>query len=173
MRSFAALYLRSNDNGGGHFVYNIDTMQRCSVCRVVGINKKPIPMAENVIDTINKQAGEETHGIEFADINLKTTVNEYEARGYDSDSDFEDDNKSYETSDDFTVKGDNNLADGPDQIEEDQQHHFSVQEVNDINEDNSSNGDEGVGGNEMDETVSVHDNEEAEQEIEEEKPCRN
>ena len=77
-------------------------------------------MAENVIDTINKQAGEETNGIEFANINLKTTVNEYKASGYDSDSDFEDDDKSYETSDDSTVNGDTDLGDEPDQLEEDQ-----------------------------------------------------
>ena len=146
MRSFAALYLCPNDEGGGHFVYNIDTMQRCSACRVVGINKKPIPMPDNVIDTINKQASEETDGIEFADINLKTTVNDYQERGYDSDSDFEDDDKSYETSDDSTVDDDNDLGNEPDQLEEDQQQHFNVQEVNDVvNEDDSSNRDEGVG----------------------------
>ena len=53
-------------------------------------------------------------------------------------------------------------------MEEDQQQHFNVQEVNDINEDDSNNGDKGVRENELDETASVHDNEEAEQEIEEE-----
>ena len=168
MRSFAALYLRPNDEGGGHFVYNINTMQRCSACRVIGINKKPIPMPENVIDTINKHASEETNRIEFADINLKTTVNNYKERGYDSDSDFEDDDKSYETSDDSTVNGDTDLGDEPDQLEEDQQQHFNVQEVNDVDEDDSSNGDEGVGRNELDESASVHDNQEVEQEIEEE-----
>ena len=26
MRTFGALYLRPNDEGGGHFVYNINTM---------------------------------------------------------------------------------------------------------------------------------------------------
>ena len=35
MRTFATLYLRPNNEGVGHFVYNIDTMQRCSVCRVI------------------------------------------------------------------------------------------------------------------------------------------
>ena len=75
-------------------------------------------MPENVVGTINKQAGEETNGIEFADINLKTTVNDYKERGYDSDSEYEDDNKSYETSDDPTVNVDNNLGDGSDQMEE-------------------------------------------------------
>ena len=55
-----------------------------------------------------------------------TTVNDYKARGDDSESDFEDDGKSYETGDDSTVKGDNDLVDGPDQLEEDQQQHYSV-----------------------------------------------
>ena len=77
MRSFGALYLRPNDEGGRRFVYNINTMQRCSVGRVIGINKKPILMADNVIATINKQAKEEIEGIEFVDINLKTTVDNY------------------------------------------------------------------------------------------------
>ena len=145
MRTFAALDLRPNDEGGGHFVYNINTMQRSSACRIIGINKKPIPMDDNVIATINKQAREELQGIEFADINMKTTVNDYEDHGDDSDSDFEDDDKSYETSDDSTIKGDDDLSDGPDQMEEDQQQHFDVPEVNDIDEDDSSNGEEGVG----------------------------
>ena len=39
MRTFEVLYLQPNDEGGGHFVYNIDTMQRISACRVIGINK--------------------------------------------------------------------------------------------------------------------------------------
>ena len=110
MRSFAALYLRPNDEGGGHFVYNIDTMQRCSVGRVIGINKKPILITDIIIDTINKQAKEELKGIEYADINLKTTLDNYQG-GYDSDSDFEYKDKSYETIDDSTEKGDNDLDD--------------------------------------------------------------
>ena len=56
MRTFAALYLRPNDEGGGHFVSNINTMQRSSACRVVGLNKKPIPFDDLVIETINRQA---------------------------------------------------------------------------------------------------------------------
>ena len=139
MRGFTALYLRPNDEGGGHFVYNIDTMQRCSVGRVIGINKKPIPMNDNVIATINKQAKEEAEGIEFSDINLKTTVEDYQERGEDSDDDFEYDDKSYKTSDDSTVKGDNDIDDdcddeteqheddhnNADQQEDDQQQHFN------------------------------------------------
>ena len=154
LRSFASLYLRPNDEGGGHFVYNINTMQRCSVARVVGYNKKPIPMDDNVIATINKQAKEEDEGIQFSNINLMTTVNDYQERGYDSDSDFEDDDKSYETSNDSTINGDNDLDNEPepDQLEEDQEQHFNVQEVNDVdNKDHPNIGDEGVGINEVEE----------------------
>ena len=39
MRTFDALYLRPNDDGSGHFVYNINTMQRYLACRVIGVNK--------------------------------------------------------------------------------------------------------------------------------------
>ena len=56
MRTFNALYLRPNADGGGHFVYNIDTMQRNSACRVIGSNKKPIPMTDLIIKVINGQA---------------------------------------------------------------------------------------------------------------------
>ena len=58
--------------------------------------------------------------MEFGDINMATIVNSYEERGDDSDSDFEHDNKSYETSDDSTVAGDGDLSDEHDQVEEDQ-----------------------------------------------------
>ena len=169
MRSFAGLYLRPNDEGGGHFVYNIATMERCSVGRVIGINKKPIPMTDNVIDTINKQAKEELNGIEYADINLKTTLNDYQG-SYDSDSDseFEYDDKSYETSDNSTVKGDNDLDDDyddetdqhdddhddPSQQEKIQQQRFNVQ----VNDNTHSDREEGVGGNQHDDDSLVDTN---------------
>ena len=167
MRSFVVLYLPLNDDGDRYFVYNIETMQRCSVCTVFGINKKSIPMTANVIDTINKQAGEETNRIEVADINVKTTVNDFEARDNDSESDFEDNDKSYETSDDSIVKGNNDQANGIDQLKEDYQQHFNLQEVNDTNENDSDNGDKGLEENKLDETASVYDNAEVEQKIEE------
>ena len=73
-------------------------MQRSSACRVIGINKKPIPMTDLIIDLINKQTKEEKQGIEFSNINKNTTVNDYEEHGSDSDSDsdsdFEDGDKS-------------------------------------------------------------------------------
>ena len=106
-------------------------------------------------DTINKQAKEERVGLEFSDINLKTTVEAYQERGEDSDDDFEYDDKSYETSDDSTVRGDNSLGDEYDeetdehdddhndsiQDEEEQQHHFNNQANNESNV-----REEGVGG---------------------------
>ena len=112
MRTFLALYLCLNDEGGGNFVYNIHTMQRCSARQVIRIKKKHISMDDNVIETINKQASEELCGVEFADINMETTVNDYEERGDDSDSYFKDDDKSYKTSDDSTIAGDGNLFEG-------------------------------------------------------------
>ena len=89
-------------------------MQRSSVWRFVGVNKKPIPFTDLVVGTINKQAKEESDGIECSDINLKTTLNDYEEFDENSQSDFEDDDKSYETSDDSTMKGDNDMSVGID-----------------------------------------------------------
>lgn len=73
MGTFDALYLRPNNSGGGHFVYNIKTMQRTSACRVIGINKKTIPTTDLVIKTINSQVDREPAGADFSDINCNTT----------------------------------------------------------------------------------------------------
>ena len=73
-----------------------------------------------MIKTINKQASEELCDVEFAVINMKTTVDDYEERGDNSESDFEDDDKSYKTSDDSTIDGGSNLSEGPNQSEKDQ-----------------------------------------------------
>ena len=62
MSTFDTLYLRPNNEGGGNFVYNIATMQRSSVCRSIGINKKSIPMSNLIIDFINKQTKEKNKG---------------------------------------------------------------------------------------------------------------
>ena len=69
--------------------------------------------------------------MKLTNIDSNTTLNYYEARGNNSDSDFEDYDKSYETSDDSTLEEDHKLDNDPDQQEEDQQHHFNIQEVND------------------------------------------
>ena len=44
-----------------------------------------------MIETINKQVVGELHGVEFANIDMETTTNDYEERGDDSNSDFEND----------------------------------------------------------------------------------
>ena len=103
-------------------------------------------MDDNVIETINKQAVGELYGVEFANINMETTANDYEEWGDDSDSDFEDDDKSYETSNDSIIARYGNLSEGPNQLEEDQQQHFNIPEVNNINENDSDDGNKGVGG---------------------------
>ena len=159
-RTFLALYLRPNNEGGGYFVYKIHTMQRCSACRVIGIKKKPIPMDDNVIETITKQAAGELHGVEFANINMETTTNDYEERGDNSNSDSEDGNKSYETSDGSTIAGDDDLSDGLDQLDEDQQQDFNISEVNDINENDSDDKNEGVGEEGVGKNNPVQENEE-------------
>jgi hypothetical protein len=69
MRMFEALYLRPNDGGGGHFVYNIGTKQRNSVPRVIGMEGKAIPMTNEIIKTINDQGTDENQpdGLIFGD----------------------------------------------------------------------------------------------------------
>ena len=115
IRTFDALYLHPNADGGGHFVYNINTLQRNLACRVIGVNKKPIPMTDLMIEVINSQESREPAGVEFTNIDSNTTLDDYEARGDDSGSDFEDDDKSYETSDDSTLDEDHELDDDLDQ----------------------------------------------------------
>ena len=53
-------------------------------------------MTDLILDLINIQVKEEQQGLELSNINQNTTVNDYEEHGSDSDSDFGDDNKSYE-----------------------------------------------------------------------------
>ena len=54
MQLFDALYLRPNEEGGGCFVYNINTMQPNSVHQVIRYKNKPIPIPQETIDTINR-----------------------------------------------------------------------------------------------------------------------
>ena len=120
-------------------------MHRSAACRVIVINKKPILMTDLIIHIISKQAKDKKPGIEFSDINKNTTVNDYKEHGNGSDSDFENDDKSYKTSADSTLDGNNKIPDDPDQPDEYQQQHFIVLEVNDINKDVSNSRNEGVG----------------------------
>ena len=78
-------------------------------------------------------------------------MNDYKECGNDSDSDFEDDDKSSKTSDDLTLDGDYKMPDNPNQPDEDHQQHFNVLEVNDTDKDNSNIKTERVGDEGMDE----------------------
>jgi hypothetical protein len=131
-RSFEALYLRPNDGGGGHFVYNINTKQRNSVPRVIGEEGKGIPMTDAIIKTISEQGSYENQpeGIIFGDMNNLTTILDLEpsAEGGE-DPEFDDDDasdRSYtpKDDDDSTLSGDHDLPmhhmeDNPDGYYED------------------------------------------------------
>ena len=91
-------------------------MQRSSTCRIIGINNKPIPMTDFIINIINKQAKEDKQGIEFSGINKNTIVNDYKESGNDYDSDCEDDNKSYKMSDDPTLDCNAEIPDDSDTV---------------------------------------------------------
>ena len=119
--------------------------------------------------TINKQAKEEQQDIKFTNINTRIIMNDYKECGNAIDADFENDDKSYKTRDDSAVDGDNDLPDEPDQLEEDQEQHFNVLEVNDIGEGDSSSKNEGVGDQEVDkEDNPLKDNEKTVHNIEDE-----
>jgi hypothetical protein len=107
MRAFESLYLRPNDGGGGHFVYNISTKQRNSVPRIIGMAGKAIPMTNEIIKTINDQGSDEDQpdGLIFGDIDNLTTILDLEPceEGEEKYAEFDDDNasdQSYEPKDD-------------------------------------------------------------------------
>ena len=78
MQSYNSLYLRPNEEGGGHIGNNTNTMKQNSVHRVIGITKKPNPMTQIIINLINNQAKEEgqPEGIVFGHINIHATIND-------------------------------------------------------------------------------------------------
>ena len=95
-------------------MYNINTIQRDSIHIVIGINKKPIPMTQVIIDLINNQAIAEgqPEGIVFGDINMHTTINDLDGSIVEHDPEVDNDDaddKSYETSNDSTMNDDHNL----------------------------------------------------------------
>ena len=112
LRSFEALYLRPNDGGGGHFVYNINTKQRNSVPRVIGIEGKGIPMTDAIIKTINDQGEHENQpdGLIFGDINNHTTILDLESskQGEEDPENDDDDasDRSYTPDDEDSILSD-------------------------------------------------------------------
>ena len=83
-RSFDAIYLRPNTSGSGHFVYNINTMQRNSATRVIGFNNRPIPWSDLIIKTINAQgiSDYQPEGLVIGDRNNNTTLEEFDENLY-------------------------------------------------------------------------------------------
>ena len=124
MRTFEALYLRPNDGGGGHFVYNISTKQINSVPRVIGLAGKAIPMINEIIKTINDQGTNENQpeGLVFGDRNDLTTILDLEPfkEGEEKNPEFDDDYASdrlYEPQDeDSILSDDHDIA--PDQYDD-------------------------------------------------------
>ena len=135
MRTHDVLYLCPNKEGGGHFVYNVNTNKKNSTCRVIGSNKKPIPMSNIIIDLINLRASKEEEtpeGTVCQNMDGHTTVDNYN----DDDSEPDEDDKSYETSDDSTIEGDHEAIDEQIQGEEDQKQYFNIPHIMEVNEDN-------------------------------------
>ena len=122
-------------------------MQRKLTCRVIGSNKKPIPMTDVIINIINQQAAREKvpDGTEYSDIDGHTTVSNYNEDG--DDSKFDEDDKSYETSDDSTMDGDHDMDNEQVQQKEDQQRYLNAPPIIEVNEDSLDEGveNEGVG----------------------------
>ena len=137
-KSFDVIYLRPNTSGSGHFVYNINTMQRNSAPRVVEFNVKPIPWSDLIVKTINAQviSDYQPEGLVIGDRNNKTTLDEFDKNIYKDIDDDDCKDKSYQTSDDSTINGDHDWEDENVEIEENQQEHFNVKiEEVDKNED--------------------------------------
>ena len=144
-------------------------MERNSVYRVIGINKKPIPMTQVIIDLINNQAIAEgqPEGIMFGDINMHTTINDLDGSIVEHDPEVDNDgadDKSYETSDDSTMNDDHNLDDDNLSVDDPimnnvdrQEDHFNVnnnanngvvnmeEEVNEADDIINNNEEQGVG----------------------------
>ena len=95
-RAFCALYLSSNDNGTGHWVFRIGTKNAKSTPKCV-----VKPMTQDIVDDVNTLGIEEgvQDGIHFIDIDGKATVSDlYNADEHDDDSCASD--KDYEVSKD-------------------------------------------------------------------------
>ena len=74
-RGFDALYLRPNDNGSGHFVFNIATKRVVLVPRCT-----PAPMTDTTIATVNAagKAEKQPEGISFADLDGTVRLEDYD-----------------------------------------------------------------------------------------------
>ena len=93
-------------------MYNINTKQRNSVPRVIGIEGKGIPMTDAIIKTINDQGEHENQpdGLIFGDINNHTTILDLESsKQGEEDPEHDDDDasdRSYTPDDEDSILSD-------------------------------------------------------------------
>ena len=85
-------------------------------------------MSNTIIDLINLRASKEEEnpdGTVYQNMDGHTTVNNYN----NDDSESDEDDKSYETSDDSTIEGDHEVIDEQIQQEEDQEQYFNIPQM--------------------------------------------
>jgi hypothetical protein len=87
-RTFESLYIGCNDNGSGHYVFDIHTGCRKSVARVT-----PLPMPQRVTDRINAMGlhDKQPKDIVIGDRNDQQTVNDFNLGLDENDGDDDDD----------------------------------------------------------------------------------
>ena len=86
-RTFESLYIGRNDNGSGHYVFDIRTGCRKSVPRVT-----PLPMPQRVTDRINAMGlhDKQPEGIVIGDRNDQQTVDDYNIGLDENEEDIDD-----------------------------------------------------------------------------------
>jgi hypothetical protein len=84
-RTFEALYIGRNDNGSGHYVFDIQTVRRKSTSRVIALPMMPQRVMEriNAIGTHDKQPED----IVIGDRNNQQTVDDYNLNLDDNEED--------------------------------------------------------------------------------------
>jgi hypothetical protein len=137
-RTFESLYIGRNDNGSGHYVFDIRTGCRKSVARVT-----PLPMPQQVTDRINALGlhDKQPKDIVIGDRNDQQTVNDFDL-GLDEiegdDDDATDTSFDPVKSKDMEQAGDHEVKD---YVEDESQLDYFPN-----NDDESSNESEGAGG---------------------------
>ena len=128
-------------------------------CYIGSANKKPLPMTDMMIQILlnlgeTREKTDAPEGTVFTNACGHTTIQDYVED--DVDSIANDDDKSYETSDDSTIEGDHDIEE--DQIglqeQEDQQGHFGNPDIQEVDEEDSE--DEGVSDAEEEDTMVLH-----------------
>jgi hypothetical protein len=109
-RTFEALYIGRNDNGSGHYVFDIRTGYRKSVPRVT-----PLPMPQHITDRINFMGlhDKQPEDIVVGDRNDQQTVNDFNLGLEDDDDDDDATDASFDPIKDKDIEqpGDHHVAD--------------------------------------------------------------